>query len=93
MPAPITFGVSAAILAHHQHGMSSHKIIRASLGMAMTAYKTTFLCGIRESKLKSLGVSMPLKTMATQYFPIKFINNLIKEVDDATDKADPPSQE
>jgi AraC-like DNA-binding protein len=91
MPSPIIFYVRAAILAHHQHGMSSRKIPGALLEMGMTASKTTALRVIRKFKLENQGVAKPVKRLGTQCLPSKRTKDLIRKVDRATDKADPPT--
>jgi hypothetical protein len=87
MLAPTTCDVSDANLSHHQSEISPQKITTVLSEMMMTAFETTCRCGIRELKLKNLGVAKPLKRLATQYLPKKFIKNLINEVDYTTDKA------
>jgi hypothetical protein len=57
--------------------------------MMMTAFGTTYRCGVSESKLRSLGVSKSLRRMVTQSLPKEFIKNLINEVDYATDSVGP----
>jgi hypothetical protein len=89
MLAPTTCDVRDANLSHHQSKISPHKITTVLSEMMMTAFETTCNCGIRELKLKSLGVAKPLKRLATQCLPEKFIKNLINEVDYIIDKAGP----
>jgi hypothetical protein len=88
MLAPITCDVRDVNQSHHQSKISSHKITKVLWEM-MTAFETTYRCGIMESKLKSLGVAKPLKRLATQSLPKKFIKNLSNEVDYTTDRAVP----
>jgi hypothetical protein len=53
--------------------------------MMMTAFETTYCCGIWDLKLKSFGVAKPLKKLAIHCLPKKFIKNLINEVDYTTE--------
>jgi transposase len=91
MPAPITFDVRATILAHHQHEMSCRKITKTLLGTGMTVSASTVLCVIRKYESESQAVTRPVKRLGTQCLPPKLTKNLIRKVDRATDKADPPN--
>jgi transposase len=91
MPAPITFDIRAAILAHHQHEMSCRKITETLLGTGTTVSESTVLRVIRKYESESQAVTKPVKRLGTQCLPSKRTRSLIRKVDRATDKADPPT--
>jgi AraC-like DNA-binding protein len=91
MPVPITFDVRVAILAHHQHEMSCRKITETLLGTGMTVSASTVLRVIRKYESKTQTVTKPVKRLGIQCLSSKPTKSLIRKVDRATDKADPPT--
>jgi hypothetical protein len=63
MLAPTNCDVRDANPSHHKSEIPSHRITAVLWDMMMTAFKTTYRCGIREllEKLKSKGIAKPLR--------------------------------
>jgi transposase len=92
MPAKISSEIRAAILAHHQHGLSCRKIISVLTDFKPTPSRATVARVIREYQLERQGIVKGPKSLGPQNLPSKRTKELVRKIDKATDKANPPTQ-
>jgi hypothetical protein len=92
MPAPTSSETKAAILAHHQNGLSCRKIVLALSNLESPPRKTAVNDVIREFKNGSFGLTKPLKRLGNQCLPTKRTPDLIRKVAAITSRANPPTQ-
>ena len=92
MPAKISSELRAAVLAHHQNGLSSRKIVEKVKEAGYRISKSSVNRTIKEKYWEDEGEAKPAKRLGTQNQPSMRTKQLIEDVKYLIDRPNPFSQ-